>query len=292
MRLLLLILSLFILISCDTIEQDTTVWEPKNSDGNSDNLGLSGIINFSGNSNFSELEDLEMVALKKPRVPSPTQTTSQKIIKTGNLRFETQELEKTHKKILAAVQKANGYIQRDNTGKEYNSQYHSLIIRVPSESFDNVILAISDGVAYFEEKTILQRDVTEEFVDLNARLKAKRTLEKRYLELLSQAKNVKEVLEIERELSKIREEIEAREGRLQYLQSQVSESTISIHFYKISSERSVTVSYGRKMVHAFKNGWSNISEFLLGLVHVWPFIILVVLSVFMIRRWIKKRKKK
>lgn len=290
MRLLLLILSVFILLSCNTSEQDTVGWQAENSDGRYDNSELSGIINFSGNSLPDDFDGV----LEKVSVPSstPTQTTSQKIIKTGNLRFETQGLEKTHKKILAAVQKANGYIQRDNTGKEYNSQYHSLTVRVPSESFDNVILAISDGVAYFEEKTILQRDVTEEFVDLNARLKAKRTLEKRYLELLSQAKNVKEILEIERELSKIREEIEAREGRLQYLQSQVSESTISIHFYKISSERSVTVSYGRKMVHAFKNGWSNISEFLLGLVHVWPFIILVVLSSFMIRRWIKKRKKK
>ena len=100
------------------------------------------------------------------------------------------------------------------------------------------------------------------------------------------------MLEIERELSKIREEIEAREGRLQYLQNQVSESTITIYFYKITSERGVTISYGRKMANALKNGWNGISEFFLGLLHVWPFIILVVLGVFMIRRWIKKRKKK
>jgi len=239
---------------------------------------------------YEEAEITEEVALETP--PPPSQTTSQKIIKTGNLRFETQELEKTHQKILAAVQKVNGYVQRDNTGKNYNSQYHNLTVRIPSENFDTVIAAISDGVSFFEEKTISQRDVTEEFVDLNARLKAKRTLEKRYLELLSKAKNVKEMLEIERELSKIREEIEAREGRLKYLQSQVSESTITIYYYKISSERGVTVSYGRKMINAFKNGWSNVSEFFLGLLHIWPFIILVALSIFMIRRWLKKRKKK
>jgi hypothetical protein len=280
MRLLLLILSFFILVSCSNNKSDASNWESKNSAGS-----------YSG----AEFEDFEnIVALEKTQAPAPkqSQTTSQKIIKTGNLRFETQELEKTHQKILAAVQKANGYVQHDNTGKNYNSQYHNLTVRVPSEKFDAVIQAISDGVSFFEEKTISQRDVTEEFVDLNARLKAKRTLEKRYLELLSKAKNVKEILEIERELSKIREEIEAREGRLHYLQSQVSESTITIYFYKISSERGVTVSYGRKVVNAFKNGWNNISEFFLGLLHVWPFIILVAVSVFMIRRWIKKRKKK
>ena len=280
MRLLLFILSFFILASCSNNKSDASNWESKNSAGS-----------YSG----AEFEDFEnIVALEKTQAPAPkqSQTTSQKIIKTGNLRFETQELEKTHQKILAAVQKANGYVQHDNTGKNYNSQYHNLTVRVPSEKFDAVIQAISDGVSFFEEKTISQRDVTEEFVDLNARLKAKRTLEKRYLELLSKAKNVKEILEIERELSKIREEIEAREGRLHYLQSQVSESTITIYFYKISSERGVTVSYGRKVVNAFKNGWNNISEFFLGLLHVWPFIILVAVSVFMIRRWIKKRKKK
>jgi hypothetical protein len=280
MRLLLLILSFFILVSCSNNESDASIWEPKNS---------------AGSYSAAEFEDFEnIVALEKTQTPSPkqSQTTSQKIIKTGNLRFETQELKKTHQKILTAVQKANGYVQHDNTGKNYNSQYHNLTVRVPSENFDTVIQSISDGVSYFEEKTISQRDVTEEFVDLNARLKAKRTLEKRYLELLSKAKNVKEILEIERELSKIREEIEAREGRLQYLQSQVSESTITIYFYKISSDRGVTVSYGRKVTNAFKNGWSNISEFFLGLLHIWPFIILVAVSVFMIRRWIKKRKKK
>lgn len=289
MRLLLLTLSFLFLVSCHSDQSDTSNWEPKNADGDY-------IYNANSTTSFGFTTSFEAEgnydSLGETQAPPPSQTTSQKIIKTGNLRFETQELEKTHQKILAAIQKAKGYVQRDNTGKNYDSQYHNLTVRVPSENFDTVIAAIADGVSYFEEKTISQRDVTEEFVDLNARLKAKRTLEKRYLELLSQAKNVKEMLEIERELSKIREEIEAREGRLQYLQGQVSESTISIYFYKTIADRGVTVSYGRKLINAFKNGWSNISEFLLGLLHIWPFIILVVFGVFMIRRWIKKRKKK
>jgi len=285
MRLLLLTLSFLILVSCYSETSDTSNWKPKNAAGDYAYDGNSSTF-FEAEENYDAIEDLEAPS------PKQSQSTSQKIIKTGNLRFETQELEKTHQKILAAVQKVNGYVQRDNTGKNYDSQYHNLTVRVPSENFDTVITAISDGVSYFEEKTISQRDVTEEFVDLNARLKAKRTLEERYLELLAKAKNVKEMLEIERELSKIREEIEAKEGRLHYLQSQVSESTISIYFYKTTADRGVTVSYGRKMINAFKNGWSSISEFFLGLLHVWPFIILVVLGVYIFRRWIKKRKKK
>ncbi len=288
MRLLLLILSFFVLLSCSDKQHENAYL------GRQDSSGLLGLLSSTETNDayYEEIESSEIVALENIQAPLATQSVSQKIIKTGNLRFETQDLAKTHQKILDAVRNAKGYVQRDNTGKNYNSHYHNLTIRIPSENFDAMIQTISDGVTYFEEKTISQRDVTEEFVDLNARLKAKRTLEKRYLELLSKAKDVKEMLEIERELSKIREEIEAREGRLQYLQNQVSESTISIYFYKITSERGVTVSYGSKMVNALKNGWNGISEFFLGLLHVWPFIILVVLGIFMIRRWIRKRKKK
>ena len=288
MRLLLLTLSFFILLSCSDKQQENANW------GRQDSSGFLGLLSSTeaNDTYYEEIESLEKVVSLEAPSPSSSQTTSQKIIKTGNLRFETQDLAKTYQKILDAVRNVKGYVQRDNTGKNYNSHYQNLTIRIPSESFDTVIQTISDGVSYFEEKTISQRDVTEEFVDLNARLKAKRTLEKRYLELLSKAKDVKEMLEIERELSKIREEIEAREGRLQYLQNQVSESTITIYFYKITSERGVTVSYGSKMANALKNGWNGISEFFLGLLHVWPFIILVVLVIFMTRRWIKKRKKK
>ena len=288
MRLLTLILSFFIFLSCGSNEYDNA--------GRSNSIA--GLIDISENDyEYTPVEELSFdynsgYTSKENTTPLKKPISPQKIIKTGNLRFETQDLDNTHQKILDAVRRANGYIQRDNTGKNYNSHYHNLTIRIPSENFDTVLQEVSNGVSFFEEKTISQRDVTEEFVDLNARLKAKRTLENRYLELLSKAQNVKEMLEIERELSKIREEIEAREGRLQYLQNQVSESTITIYFYKVTSESGITVSYGRKMINALKGGWNSISEFFLGLLHVWPFIILVVLGVFLVRRWIKKRKKK
>ena len=97
--------------------------------------------------------------------------------------------------------------------------------------------------------------MTEEFVDLKARLKAKKELEDRYLQLLEQAKNVKEMLEIERELSNIREEIEAKEGRLQYLQNKVTLSTIYINFYKTTQSKGVSLSYGQKMINIPQIFW-------------------------------------
>ena len=99
------------------------------------------------------------------------------------------------------------------------------------------------------------------------------------------------MLEIERELAQIREEIEAKQGRLKYLQSQVSLSTLEIEFYKDEVTTQVTNSYGSKMVNALKSGWNGVSVFFLGLLHLWPFLILLGIGAFFMRRWIKKNKK-
>ncbi|MEX0997174.1 MAG: DUF4349 domain-containing protein [Flavobacteriaceae bacterium] len=215
----------------------------------------------------------------------------QKIIKTGNLRFETRDLEKTHSKVKQLVSRYNGILQSDRSGKGYNEEFRNLTIRIPAEHFHMLIDSISQGVAYFDQNDITQQDVSEEYVDIEARLKAKRELENRYLELLKQAKTVKEMLEIERELSNIREEIEARQGRLNYLQNQVSYSTIHLYFYKTTTDKGITTSYGQKMWNAIKSGWNGISLFFLGLLHIWPFFVILLLAVFGVRKYLKRKKK-
>ena len=217
---------------------------------------------------------------------------AQKIIKTARLVFETPEVETTHKKILQLANQNKGLVQSDNSGKDYNRIFKNLIIRVPTENFQQFIDGISEGVSYFDQKDISRQDVSEEFVDLEARLKAKRILEERYLELLKKANNVKEMLEIERELSTIREEIEAKQGRLQYLQSQVSMSTVNIEFYKLTAESGITQSYGQKMKNALHGGWNGVSLFLLGILYLWPLFIFAIIIIIVIRIFLKRKKEK
>ncbi|WP_452230534.1 MULTISPECIES: DUF4349 domain-containing protein [unclassified Lacinutrix] len=215
----------------------------------------------------------------------------QKVIKESFLRFETQDLEKTYQEIFSFVNQNKGFIQEDNSSTSYNTITRSLIIRMPSNGFQKTIDSISNQVAYFDSKRISSKDVTEDFIDLEARLQAKRTLETRYLELLSKAKNVKEILEIERELSVLREEIESKQGRLKYLQSRVSLSTINIDFYKETAESGVTISYGTKMANAIKSGFNGISLFFLGVLHIWPFILILGFAIFFFKRWLTKKNK-
>ena len=228
-------------------------------------------------SNFIQNNDIEV-----------SQNT--KIIKTANLRFATNDINESFDLIKKNIIKYKAIVQNDNTGKDYNSIYRNITLRVPNIYFDSFIAELGKGVSYFDRKEISSQDVSEEFVDLQARLKAKQTLEKRYLELLSKANKVSEILEIEKELANIREEIEAKQGRLQYLQSRVSMSTIIIEMYTEKAEGTgTTVSYGSKMWNAIKSGFNGLSSFFLGILHIWPFILILALVFILLRKKLRKK---
>lgn len=220
-----------------------------------------------------------------------TESTLQpKIIKTGTLQFESDNLDQSFAAVQQALVKYKATIQNDESGKNYAQRFRNITVRVPNRWFDAFIADIGKGVKHFDRKEITAEDVTEEFVDVEARLNAKRLLEKRYLELLSKASKVSEMLEIERELSNIREEIEAKEGRLKYLQSQVAMSTIRLEMYTNNpSESGATASYFGKMWNALKEGFNSIATFFLGLLNVWPFILIFVMVIWFIRRRFKKK---
>ena len=255
--------------------------------------GILGLLNSDGYDDeavFEIEETIEEMNVAYEVVPQ--KETTPKIIKESYLEFETKDLDKTFNNILRYVKQNNGVIQNDNASKNYNRSLRNLVVRVPTINFQNTLDSISKSVEYFDTKRISSKDVTEEFIDLEARLNAKRTLETRYLQLLSKAKNVKEMLEIERELSNIREEIEAKQGRLKYLNNKVSLSTINISFYKTTANTKITKSYGSKMGQAISSGFNGLSLFFLGLLNIWPFLILLVFGVFFFRKWLKKRRKK
>jgi len=238
---------------------------------------------------------IDQVKFVKPVVANSEESVAvenieQKIIKTGDIRFETNDLEETYSKMTTAVKKYNAIVQNDTEGKDYGSVFRKIIVRVPSKNFDLFLSDISKGVAYFDNKEISSQDVTEEYIDIDARLKAKKVLESRYLELLKKANKVTEMLEIEKQLSAIREEIEAKEGQLRYMQSQISMSTITIEFYKtVANEGGATISYGSKIWNAIKSGFNGISSFFIGLLSIWPFLIVLATAIYFIRKRFKKK---
>lgn len=248
-----------------------------------------GEANYNEKSSATEVLDVELPeSAAADKAPSP-EVTEQKIIKNGKLRFETADLDKTANQIFLAVKKYKGQIQSDSESKGYNAVSRDMVIRVSNSDFENLLQEVSSGVKYFDQKEISSEDVTEQFIDIEARLKAKKELENRYLELLKKANKISEILEIEKELVVIREEIESKQGQLNYLQNKVAMSTLEVSFYKQTTESGVTVSYGSKMWNAIKGGISWIPGFFLGLLYIWPLLILGGFIFYYLR---KRRKRK
>ena len=213
-----------------------------------------------------------------------------KIIKTGTLRFESTNLDQSFSTVKAAIIKHKASVQNDVSGKNDALVFRNITIRIPSEAFDAFIAEISQGVNHFDRKEISAEDVTEEYIDVEARLNTKRVLEKRYFELLGRATKVSEMLEIEHSLSEVREEIEAKEGRLKYLQNQVSMSTVHLEMYTNNpSESGATASYFGKMGNAVEEGFNNIATLFLGALYLWPFLLIFMAGFFFFKRRFRRK---
>ena len=230
------------------------------------------------------------VNMANPEMDTPTseqktkETVERKLIKEGRVEFETASLSATRKTIFEAVKKYEAYVSSDQEFKSPGRTSNTLIIRVPERHFDNLLSEATQGVDKFESKEINVKDVTEEFLDIQARLKTKKELEQRYLELLKQAKNVTEMLEIEKQIGQLRTEIESIEGRLNYLQDRVSFSTLTMTFYEnIPYE----TEFGQKFKKGFKNGWDNLIWFFVALTNIWTFLLIglgLLIGIKLIRR--------
>lgn len=210
-----------------------------------------------------------------------------KLIKTGTLEFQTSDLGSTYQRIRNAAQVNSGFLSNESTVNEYDRIVQHLTIRVPSRNFDKLVDAVCKGVEHFDTKTIEALDVTEEFVDAEARLKTKKQVEQRYQDLLKRANKISEILEIERQIGELRAEIESIEGRLRYLNNRVDYSTLDISFYKKTPEHRVVEEnrFGR----AFRNGWDGMVSFMIGLTSIWPFLLIFGVSGYFVwRRWRKK----
>lgn len=231
--------------------------------------------------------------VNKETAAEETVDVSSKIIKTGTLRYEVKDLDKSFAHLNQHLKKQGAFIQNDNSGSQYNYTYRNVIIRVPSRSFDQLVDAITKEVSHFTDKTITAADVTAEFIDIEARLKNKKTLENRYLELLNKTHQISEILEIEKSLSVIREEIESVEGRLNYLKNQVSYSTLTVELFQTSaSGLGVTESYPGKMWQAVLSGFNSLSGFVLGLLTLWPYLIIGGVLFVLLRKTLVKRRTK
>lgn len=212
-----------------------------------------------------------------------------KLIKDGNVEYKADNLVKAKNQLLQATEKWKGYVGSESAYNTSERNSTTLIIRVPAANFDTLLASATMGIEHFDRKDITVKDVTEEYVDVEARLKSKKDLEQRYIEILKKANTVSEMLEIEKEMGTLRADIESIEGRLNVLKSQVAFSTLTVTIYETISAPSF---FGTRIGSGFVNGWNSLLDFLVFIVNLWPFFLLGAVGYIGIRRWKAHRKTK
>jgi hypothetical protein len=210
-----------------------------------------------------------------------------KIIKVGWMRIEIKNYSKDLTVIKGIIVKHQGYISNENESSTDYSLMNNLTIRVPSVEFDSLVEDIVRAAYKVDNKNITLNDVTEEFIDVEARLKTKKEVEQRYLEILGKAGTVQDILLVEQQLRTIREEIEAKEGRLKYLQNQVSLSTLNLEIHQDLAAKP-GFKFFSKLEEALKGGWKGLLNVVVGLIYVWPLLLLVIVVII----WIVRRRRK
>lgn len=171
-----------------------------------------------------------------------------------------------------------------------------MTVRVPAAKFDEALNEIRAATSRVIVESIKGQDVTEEFIDIEARLKAQKALETQFLEIMKQSKTVADALNVQTEIARVRGEIEKIEGRKRFLESQASLSTIKIRLTAPTAFSQNSSGFFYQLKESFGDGFDAALSFILILVKLLiallPFFLFIVLPIyFVIRYFIRKNRR-
>jgi hypothetical protein len=228
-----------------------------------------------------------------PPAPLPAQDEvrpGQMLIRNGFASVRVDSLEQAMAAVRQLAASLGGSVGNVSMSSgEFEVRSATLELRVPSERFDEAMGGLAP-LGRVEHSSTSVQDVGEEFVDLNARMATSRRLEQRLVELLAnRTGRLEDVLAVERELARVRQEIERTEGRLRYLGARVAMSTINV---TVSERAPVASQPGRNVIkEAFVGAWRNFVGLVAWLIESLGVIIPVLLVAWLVVRGLRGRRR-
>jgi len=213
-----------------------------------------------------------------------------KIIRSGSISIETQDIKKAKETIDALLSSFNGYYEQENTSAGSTYTNYTLKLRIPAQDFDSFIKKLESGNDKITDKSIQSEDISIQYYDVESRLKSKRTYLEQYQNMVKTAKTVKDLLEIQEQIRQLQENIDSSESLLRNLSGQVAYSTLNVNLHHSNpSSSAYSVSFFIKIKESVVTGWNLIEIIFLGLITIWPIITTIALLIFGWKRY-KKRK--
>ncbi len=152
---------------------------------------------------------------------------ARKIVRNGSLDLLVNEVSQSIDKIVSIVTGVGGFVEKST---QTNSGGHSasVTVRVPAGRLDQVVTQIKGLATAVDRESVEVRDVTREYIDLDARLRNAQAEEAQYLQILKRATTIKDTLDVTEKLSDVRGQIEQMQGEMKFLTSQIALSTLEI----------------------------------------------------------------
>ncbi len=244
-------------------------------------------------------DDLRKVSYTNAQNSQATVTvTERKIIRNAELTLETNDPGEGQRRIATIAESRGGFVvtsesrQRSNEGSSQTEMVVTVTVRVPAAQFDAVVNEIRSAGSRMAREKITGQDVTEEYIDLEARIRAKQALEAQFMEIMKQARSVQDALEVQRQLADVRAEIERLEGRRRFLENQSSLSTITVTLQPPTQIVSTT-GFFYSVKRAFGEGLDAAATITLFFIQVFvallPVLVFLVLPLYFIARYLLRR---
>ena len=227
--------------------------------------------------------------------------TTRLVIKTGELNIVVKNVVESAKKIIQYAQKRGGWVIQSNIQEIEELPIATVVVRVPVEDFDEAITYIRGLAAKVNYEKSEGQDVTEEYVDLESRLRNLEATEKQFLEIMKKAKTIEEILRVQGEISKIRGEIEQAKGRMLFLERSAKMATITVNLALSEELLPIPPAERWRPSYVAKRAWKSVVTFWKNVSYVavtffvyaviWlPIVVIAYLIIWRIRKPKKEKK--
>lgn len=219
-------------------------------------------------------------------------------MRRGELHLVVERYEGVRRRIEQLVGEAGGYVAKSTVDHQLGRvSSATLVVRVPAAAFGGIVGRI-EALGTLTHQAMDSEDITEQYFDLDARLRNARRLEARLLELLAkQAGKVSDLLEVERELSRVRETIERFTGKLHLYDDLVALSTLAIH---LRIDRAYVPpkppTLGQEIGATLRRSWASLVTvgrgLVLALVALLPWAVPLGIVTWLVVRWLRRRRQR
>ena len=218
-----------------------------------------------------------------------------KIIKNAQIRFLVGDVDSATQNMIVMAKQYNGYVSNMRFKQNTYTIENSISMQIPANFFEEFVTKCNKYAIHVDYNNITSNDVTEEFVDITNRIRVKEEVKARYENILrTKAKTVDDVLQAEKQIQQIQEEIEVAKGRVKYINTKSALSTIEINLYeKVDYKEKPSVyskSFGSKSKEGFKAGFYILETIVIVIIYMWPLLLGLAIGIFFLRRRIRKQK--